>query len=145
MYSSFVEWHLHKYVLHGIGKKKGSSLQYHWARHHKIARKNQMMDEDYISLAKLKPHPSSYSEIFSVVLLCVVHLPLFWVSQPLYWACLFYACGYYTVHVLTHVIPGFAKKYVPWHYWHHMGKNQNMNWNVFLPIADIILRTAKAK
>ena len=30
---------------------------------------------------------------------------------------------------------------MPWHYDHHMGKNQHMNWGVRLPIIDLIMKT----
>ena len=37
----------------------------------------------------------------------------------------------------------FARKAIPWHYDHHMGKNQNMNWCVVHPLADLIMGTRR--
>ena len=36
----FLEWFVHKYLLHGLGKKKNSFLAFHWSGHHKESRKN---------------------------------------------------------------------------------------------------------
>ena len=35
----------------------------------------------------------------------------------------------------------WARKHLPWHYDHHMGKNSNKNWAVRLPIFDYLLGT----
>ena len=47
IYSQVSEWIIHKYVLHGLGKKKGSHWSFHWHAHHKKCRKNDFYDEDY--------------------------------------------------------------------------------------------------
>ena len=36
VYGGFLEWALHKYVLHGLGKNKKSIFSFHWHKHHKI-------------------------------------------------------------------------------------------------------------
>lgn len=35
----------------------------------------------------------------------------------------------------------WAKKHVPWHYDHHMGKNQDANWGVTTDWVDKLLGT----
>src|SRR5882724_5789771 len=45
--SNAVEWTFHKYVLHGLGKRKGSFWNFHWYEHHSEARKNDMRDSAY--------------------------------------------------------------------------------------------------
>ena len=53
-------------------------------------------------------------------------------------------CGgfrYYFVHKKAHLNPEWAKEKLPWHYEHHMGKNQDSNWCVTFPLWDYILGT----
>src|SRR5689334_15461952 len=40
LYCNFVEWFAHRYILHGLGKKKNSISNFHWHDHHKNARRN---------------------------------------------------------------------------------------------------------
>ena len=47
LYSNASEWLVHKYLLHGLGRKKDSFYAFHWHEHHKRARKSEMRDEDY--------------------------------------------------------------------------------------------------
>ena len=48
---------------------------------------------------------------------------------------------YLLIHNISHKYPEFSKKYIRWHYDHHMGKNQNKNWCVTYPLADYLLGT----
>ena len=41
------EWFVHKYVLHGLGRRKESFWSFHWHEHHKNARRNAHVDADY--------------------------------------------------------------------------------------------------
>ena len=50
---------------------------------------------------------------------------------------------YFSVHRRAHLDTEWAKTYVPHHYAHHMGKNQDSNWNITLPISDILFGTYK--
>ena len=45
--SNATEWLVHKYVLHGLGRRKGSFWAFHWHDHHKNARRNDHVDPDY--------------------------------------------------------------------------------------------------
>src|SRR5690349_15746488 len=45
--SNATEWLIHKYVLHGLGQKKGSFWSFHWHDHHKNVRRNDHVDPDY--------------------------------------------------------------------------------------------------
>ena len=53
------------------------------------------------------------------------------------------ALAYFLIHRKSHLDPSWAKKYAPWHYDHHMGKNQDANWCVTFPLWDHILGTRK--
>ena len=44
MYGTWLEWALHKYILHGLGKNKKSWFNFHWYSHHKSCRKNKNFD-----------------------------------------------------------------------------------------------------
>ena len=52
-------------------------------------------------------------------------------------------CGirYYLIHKKSHLDPKWAKKNVPWHYDHHMGKNQDANWGVTTDWVDRVAGT----
>ena len=52
-----------------------------------------------------------------------------------------HALVYFLIHRKSHLDIEWAKKYVPWHYDHHMGKNQDANWCVTFPFWDHILGT----
>ena len=67
--------------------------------------------------------------------------PLFPVA-PFFTATLWYsAANYYRVHKKSHVDLDWAKRKLPWHYDHHMGPDQNLNWCVTRPWFDHLLGT----
>ena len=45
------------------------------------------------------------------------------------------------IHRRCHVDVEWGKRNFPWHYDHHMGKNQDANWGVTNPLWDHILKT----
>ena len=53
-----------------------------------------------------------------------------------------YAILFSVIHNYSHKNPEWTKKWIPWHYDHHM-KYQNDNMNVVLPIFDYIMGTRK--
>jgi len=68
-------------------------------------------------------------------------LPLLVIYPIFYLTLVFTGVRYYLVHKKAHLDPEWAKKHVPWHYDHHMGKNQNANWCVTQPWFDWVLGT----
>ena len=54
------------------------------------------------------------------------------------WYCAF---NYYRVHRKSHTDTDWGKTHLPWHYDHHMGKNQDSNWCVTKPWMDLIMDT----
>ena len=48
---------------------------------------------------------------------------------------------YFYVHQRGHLDPEWAKKNIPWHYDHHMGKDQDANWGVTTDFWDIVINT----
>src|SRR5688500_8827253 len=45
------EWLMHKHVLHGLGRRRGSFWSFHWHEHHRASRKNEHIDDAYLGSA----------------------------------------------------------------------------------------------
>jgi hypothetical protein len=139
LYANAGEWLIHKYVLHGIGKKKKSFWSFHWSEHHRAARKNDFKDPDY----ERSPFANNAQgkEALALVGLVAVHLPLAGVA-PWFTATVCYsAANYYYKHKRAHLDPEWAKQHLKHHYDHHMGQNQDANWCVTQPWFDHLLGT----
>ena len=106
--------------------------------HHRKSRKNNFYDDDY---EKSWTSAGSRSEIMGLILLALLHSPIFPVLPVLYLGILFGGFRYYFVHKKSHLDPEWAKKNVPWHHDHHMGKNQDANWGVTTDWVDRLLGT----
>jgi len=130
--ASFLEWFIHKHLLHSMGRKKKSIFSFHWVKHHASARKNKFSDSLF-----------SARESIGIFLLCALFLPLVIILPYAYAAMFTHAVLYFILHNAAHKYPKFGKKYMRWHYDHHMGRNQNMNWCVVHPLADYIMGTRK--
>lgn len=139
--ANLYEWIIHKYVLHGLGKKKKSFWSSHWSIHHKKSRKNEYFDDDYLKL--LKGWNEGTKEILSLVLLSVIQIPSFYLFPWYSGTMIFMAFAYFLIHRKSHLNPEWGKRWAPWHYDHHMGKNQDANWCVTFPLWDHILGTRK--
>jgi|TARA_R100000008_G_scaffold86449_1_gene79600 sterol desaturase/sphingolipid hydroxylase (fatty acid hydroxylase superfamily) len=139
LYGVFMEWALHKYVLHGLGSRKKSIWSFHWHEHHKISRQNDFYDhqyEDDFTGAPLR-------EKISLFLLALAHLPLIIYVPFFYIALVYHSIKYYKIHKYAHLHPIWGKVHLRWHYDHHMGKDQNANWGVTSDIFDKIFNTRK--
>src|SRR5690606_15024611 len=80
-------------------------------------------------------------EAFSLAAGAVAVAPLFPVA-PGFTMGLWYTMGnYYRVHRKAHENPEWARKYLPWHYDHHMGRDQEQNWCVTFPFWDYVMGT----
>ena len=138
VYSHLLEWTLHKYVLHGLGKNKNSPWAAHWHTHHRRSRQNNNYDKDY---KKGFFDKTVRSEILGLAFLAVLHIPTILISPLFYFALVVSGVRYYSVHKKSHLDPEWAKKNVPWHYEHHMGKSQDANWGVTTDWVDKLLNT----
>ena len=137
LYATWLEWVLHKYVLHKLGKKKNSWFSFHWSVHHQTCRKNDNKDGDY---NKFLPTVVS-REILGLYALLIFHLPFYFISPWFFYTLIASSARYFYVHQKAHRDVEWGKKHVPWHYTHHMGKNQEANWGVTTPLWDRILGT----
>ncbi len=134
--SNFYEWAAHKYVLHSLGKKKGSFFHFHWA-HHKNVRRYAGWDYNYKNLR------DSLKEIFLLLTITIVNVSLFWHFPIAAMTMVVYVATYYFIHRKAHLDVKWGKKWIPWHFDHHMGKDQDLNWCVLFPMWDYILGTRK--
>jgi hypothetical protein len=140
IYTQLLEWLLHKYVLHGLGKNKNSKWASHWHTHHKKCRKNNNYDDDY---KKGWSHEAARQEIVGLVVLSFLHVPMLFISPLFYLTLIFCAIRYYRIHKRSHLDTEWCKTHTPWHYDHHMGKDQDSNWGVTTDWVDRALRTRK--
>jgi len=136
-YAHIAEWLIHKYILHGLGKNKKSSWAFHWHNHHKECRKNDNFDKGYRdgwSGPQLR-------EKLSLIALVLIHLPLITVAPLFVTTLAICAKRYYLIHKHAHLNPSWCKTHLPWHYDHHMGKNQDANWGVTVEWVDKLMGT----
>jgi len=140
LYANLLEWTVHKYLFHGLGKNKKSFFSSHWRVHHQICRKNNNYDASY---TKFPPHSAVLREILNLCLLNLIHLPLYHIS-PFFYLCLaLFTVRYFYMHQRSHTDVEWGKENLPWHYDHHMGKDQDANWGVTSPLWDHIFGTRK--
>jgi hypothetical protein len=141
IYANAGEWLLHKHMLHGLGKNRASFWSFHWHEHHREARKHDMFDPQYVR--PLLTWSPQGKEAAALVAAGIAHLPLLPVApfftMTVYWR----AWRYYRIHKRAHLDRQWAKEHLPWHYDHHMGKDQNANWCVTYPWFDHVMGTRK--
>jgi hypothetical protein len=140
-YANVGEWLVHKYMLHGLGRKKTSMWSYHWHEHHRAARKNAHIDPDYER--SVFQWNAQGKEALGLALIAVTHAPLFPIFPWFVATVELSAARYYYVHKRAHQDPGWARKHLPWHYDHHMGPDQDANWCVTWPWFDWVMGTRK--
>lgn len=137
LYTNLMEWCIHKYILHDRGKVKGSWFSHHWHEHHRISRKNDFLDDTY-SITCLK---ENYMEVGGLTFLALVHIPLYFLLPTFFFAAMAGLVIYYILHASSHLYPKWGKKWMRWHYDHHMGRNQDANWCVTIPLFDYLFKT----
>jgi len=135
IYSHIFEYVSHKYFLHNH-RRFLFAFKNHFGKHHKISRKNDMKDESYKNIL------SSRFEIYSLLAVSLIHLPVVFFFPAAYVTLVFCLLMYYFIHRKSHTDIVWGKKWLPWHYAHHMGIDQHKNWGVRLPIIDIIMKTS---
>jgi hypothetical protein len=131
IYGSFLEWGVHKYLFHELGKNKNSIFAFHLREHHINCINNQNEDNRF-----------TLRENLGIAVLTLLHLPIFFLSSSLYYGLAAYGLAFIICHKLIHKNAEWGKKWFPWHWDHHMA-HQNHNMNVVIPIADHILGTRK--
>lgn len=134
-----VEWAVHKHVLHGWGRTRGTFWSFHFHEHHKLVRQNDYHDPNYHRFP-LGLHAQG-KEAWALLGASVAVAPLFPVA-PFFTATLWYsAANYYRLHKHSHLDPAWGRARIPWHYDHHMGRNPSANWCVTRPWFDYVMGT----
>lgn len=134
-----VEWLVHKYVLHGWGRRRGTFWAFHFHEHHRLVRQNDYHDPNYQRFP-LGWHAQG-KEAWALIIASVAVAPLLPVA-PFFVVTLWYsAANYYRVHKRSHLDPQWGRTRIPWHYDHHMGRNPNANWCVTRPWFDYLMGT----
>lgn len=136
---NLMEWVVHRYFLHGIGKRPKSILSFHWRGHHRTSRLNGYYDADYKQ--SLFEWNGRTKEIASLGFLALLFAPFLFFAPWVYLGMFAWIFIYYVIHSYSHQHPEWAKRWLRWHYEHHMGRNQDANWNVTFPLWDYILGT----
>lgn len=139
LYANAGEWVIHKYVLHGLGRKRGTFWAFHWHEHHRNCRKHDHVDPTY-ARSLLGWHAQS-KEALGLLAAGIAHAPLLPVA-PFFTAAVWYSLlRYHRVHKRSHEDPAWAREHLPWHYDHHMGPDQDANWCVSRPWFDQLMGT----
>ena len=133
IYANFVEWFIHKFLFHGLGKKKNSIFAFHLREHHKNVLRNNYYD---IKFSKI--------ELPGILLLLLLHVPVMYISAYFYIALAIYGLLFIVIHNIVHKYPAFGKRYFIWHWNHHMS-DQNKSWGVVCPIFDIAAGTLEKR
>lgn len=141
------EWFVHKFILHKLGANKKSFFHYHWEHHHRC-RKLRNIDPEYVQI--YKSHGITKMLWKEIGMMLALSLLL---GGPIYfftWKALGVTTVialwfYFLAHAYSHINPEWSKKFMPWHYDHHMGKDQNQNWCVTFPWFDWVMGTRKTK
>ena len=139
LYATFSEWAIHKHILHGLGKNKNSWFSFHWHSHHKSCRRNSNKDDNYKIFLSLPVR----REILGLCFLLMIHVPIYFFMPYFYFTLMVCSVRYFYVHQKSHIDIKWGIQKIPWHYDHHMGKDQDANWGVTTDIWDIILKTRK--
>lgn len=134
------EWYMHKYYLHQHARKKNSFWRFHWAEHHKNVIKEQYRDHDY-ERPLFSGWNAQSKEAASLAAAAVAVTPLLPFAPGYTLGLYFSIANYYVVHKKSHLDPEWGYKYLPWHYDHHMGPDQDKNWCVTFPLWDYVMGT----
>jgi sterol desaturase/sphingolipid hydroxylase (fatty acid hydroxylase superfamily) len=137
--SNATEWVIHKYVLHGQGRVRGTFWSFHWHEHHRNARANGFVDPDYER--SLFGWNAQAKEALGLLGGALLVTPLFPVAPFFVLTSYYTSFRYYRVHKRAHQDPDWAREHLPWHYDHHMGPNQDANWCVTHPWFDRVMGT----
>lgn len=134
-----VEWVAHKYILHGRGKKRSSFWSFHFHEHHRASRQHQMVDEHYHH--SVLQWNAQGKEVIALVGGAALAIPLAPLAPGFVAGLWTHGAVYYVVHKKAHLDEEWGRKWLAWHYDHHMGPNQDCNWCVTYPLFDWIMGT----
>ena len=134
-----MEWFVHNVLFHRMGKRKGSPFSFHYADHHRAVRKLRGRDPSYEGsrFAWNAYGRELLGILVGALLVSPVALvaPLFWLSAVLS------GVHYHVVHTRSHLDLRWCRDHLRWHWDHHMGTNQDVNWGVTNEWFDRLMGT----
>ena len=133
------EWLIHKHLLHRYARRPGSWWAFHLEEHHYAASVHEGRDPAYERLTW--QWNAQTKEAVALLFGALLEVPLYFVAPSFTLGLWVSMVGYYVVHRKAHLDPAWARKYLPWHYDHHMGRNPERNWCVTLPLWDHVMGT----
>jgi hypothetical protein len=151
IYGSFLEWFVHKVVMHSTSISK-LAFERHAVEHHGTRR---ALKTFYIPPGDEAAH-YHIGESSVIPLLWLAHLPLYWASWRLSHSLgvgigaaaggLLYLMGYEFIHFFIHAPKNYwfqrtrlFRFYCEYHRVHH--HKARLNYNIVIPLADFVLRT----
>lgn len=143
IYGHFLEWFLHKYVLHALGKNKRNIFSFHYHDHHRNTRINDFVDPAYQNLPNFSLKNGMGKETAVLSGLVLLHIPLLFILPWAFGTLILAAASYMYAHIRCHNDPEWGRKHLPWHYAHHMAPNQEFNWGVRSDIFDRLFGTRR--
>ncbi len=141
LFANAFEWYFHKYVLHGLGKKKGTFWNFHWYEHHAESRKHDMYDKAYAVPWLGTGLNARTREALALIGGALPWIPLLPYVPGFALAALYSTANYYYKHKRAHLDPEWARVYLPWHVDHHLAPDQDQNWCVTRPWFDVVRGT----
>jgi sterol desaturase/sphingolipid hydroxylase (fatty acid hydroxylase superfamily) len=140
-YAAILEWVVHRYVFHGLGRRKGSRFAFHYVDHHRECRRQDGLDPAFAGRALAW---NGYGrEVVGLALLAVLHAPLLLVAPGFYLGALYGGWAYHRTHKRAHQDPAWCRDHLRHHWDHHMGDAQaaESNWGVSTAWVDRLLGT----
>ncbi len=135
-----IEWTVHKHLFHGRGKDPKSIYNAHMRHHGRVVRERGFDSVYQTPFAPLRRKDAALEVLSLVVLAGITTVPA--PVAPLFTLTSYYcAFNYYRKHRRAHLDPEWARVHLPWHYDHHMNRNQDANWCVTRPLFDHIMGT----
>lgn len=142
LYANALEWGIHRWILHGLGRNPRNFFGFHWHEHHRASRKHGGRDPAYERPVYSSVNAQS-KELLGMAAIGVLHAPLWPVAPWFSLGLLYSGVNYYRKHKKAHLDPDWAREHLPWHFDHHMGPDQDANWCVTRPWFDQLMGTRK--
>ena len=138
VYAVALEWAVHRYIFHEVGKRF-RPLGFHWHQHHRATTLHRGADPSYGgSVLTWSAHGR---EFWGVALGALIHLPVLWFAPGAYLAAILSGLNYTRLHRKAHLDPQWCREHLPWHWDHHMGRNPDANWCVTSDWFDRLMGT----
>ena len=132
------EWATHKYLLHGLGRRRTSRFAFHYHGHHQAVRRHGGYDPAYEG--PVWSTPTQAREAIGLAAVALAHAPLFPIA-PFYTSTIWYCLHRYRRdHKRAHLDPAWARDHLPVHYEHHLG-DQDKNFGIVWAWCDLVAGT----